>query len=132
MNNPSITVELFFGSDGRIDESATLAACEAAVSLQVAELETQGGQISEAVHAVFDEAAPGTRLTYDTIATLAVQRLGGKADNTAYLKSRVLGWVRNNADSAKTPRPGSLFVVKLGVGGGVARRSDMPAPTAQG
>lgn len=122
--NKSISFSLVF-SAGTIDRAASLAAAEAALDSYVAEYDTQNEVIAEAVSAVFD-TYKGANVTMPTIAGIALRSLNAQPSNYKTLEKLVLSYIRDNTDQdGEAPRT-RMFRVKKGVGGGVARWSDVP------
>lgn len=117
------------GSDGSVDLEATVTKFQGDLVQFVAERETEQAVIAEAVNAIFD-AHPGAAINMPALQTFALQRLNAQPENYTILADRVADYVRENAqgetrEDGSHERPGSLFVIKKGKGGGVHRRADM-------
>lgn len=119
----TITTKLVLKTDGSIDTAASTAAFGKALSLHIAERETQDKEIGEAVSALFDRY-PGQKIAMPAVASMAAQSLNAQPENFKTLSDRVAEYVRANSKSDD-----SLFVINKGKGGGVGRRADLPKET---
>lgn len=118
------------GDEGSVDVDATLAKCKAELIQFCAERETEEATIADAVCAIFDEYV-GVRINMPALTGFALQRLNAQPQNHKVLTERVQAYVRSNSqgktdDDGTQERPGSLFLIGKGKGGGVARRCDLP------
>lgn len=118
----TITVELVT-SNGSIDQAASQAAFATALSAHVAEVELQDTLIAEKVAELFAEYK-GRHIQMPTLASMVTQRLGGVPENFKTLSSRVLDYVRANAQGDN-----SLLVISKGKNGGASLRADATVKT---
>ncbi len=130
----SITVDCVL-TDGRINESATLEACRAAVLRTKAERETQESEIASQVEALFDTHL-GKAIGMPALGSMVAQKLNAQPENFKALSDRVLDYVRANSqetgpEGARVQHPDSTFVIAKGKNGGCYRRADRPAPEAK-
>ena len=129
----SLTVQLVLTGDS-IDVAASQAAFSKALSIHIAERETQQEQIAEAVSALFDQY-PGASINMPAVASMTAQKLRAQPENFGVISERVLDYVRANSQETKdeagvvTAHPDSLFVIAKGKNGGCYRRADRPAKT---
>jgi phage tail tube protein FII len=118
------------GSDGSVDEGATLDKFEATLSQYIAQRETELSTISDAVHAVFDQYK-GTSINMPALTTFALQRLNAQPENYKALETRVQEFVRENSQGevkdGVAAHPLSMFLINKGKAGGCRRRADIPA-----
>jgi len=110
-------------SSGSVDVEATVSNFRSALVKHLAERETEQATIALAVHAVFDKNR-GQVISMPALTGLALQELNAQPENFAALTDRVQEYVRDHSKG-----DASLFVIAKGKGGGVRRRSDIPAAT---
>lgn len=118
----TLTITLARHSDGSVDESATLAACQSAVRKYVAERETEQATIAAAVSEVFD-ALKGARANMPYVVNQALRTLNALPENFKALSERVAEYLREHAGDRSA---GAKFGILKGKGGGVVRWSDQP------
>jgi hypothetical protein len=132
----TLTVTLVSGTDD--DLAANEQAFRTSYLAFVAEREIEDTNIGDAVHAVFDQYRSAS-INMPALAGFALTRLNVQPENFKALETRVMEYVRENADrhektdketglitqAAETPRTRS-FVIAKGKGGGVKRWSDHP------
>ena len=116
----TITVKLV-ETNGQVDQEATKEAFESALTKLVSDRETEEASIATAVSALFDEHK-GQRIAMPILAGLVAHRLNAPIETTRTVQERALNYLRANSRKGDD---NSLFVVKLGAGGGVGRRSDL-------
>lgn len=128
----TITTTLVLLASGAVDRKASTEAFEAAVTKYETESKTEQETIAGAVSAVFDEHM-SEPVKMPILAAFACQKLNAQSSNYSTLDGRVREYVRANSQETKdakgvvTQHPNSLFVIGKGKGGGVRRRSDIPA-----
>ena len=133
----SLTVKLVRGSNGSIDQDASLLAFQAAMEQHIVETETEESAIADAVSAQFDKY-PGASQNMPALVNGALTYLNVTPATFTSLSEKVAQYVRDNADHgavkakdgsittpAEAPRT-RLFRIAKGVGGGVSRWSDIP------
>ncbi len=130
----SLTTQLV-EKDGHIDQDASRAAFNTALSKHIAEREVEQTQIADAVSALFDQYQ-GAAIPMPALASMTAQKLNAQPENFKVLSERVLDYVRSHSQGEKAEdgtveRPDSLFVIGKGKNGGCYRRADRPAPSAQ-
>ena len=132
----SLNVDLV-RTNGRIDEAASTAAFQAALTRHIAEVELQTEQIEAAVSALFDQHM-GKSIPMPTVGSMVATLLGAQPENHGVLAARTLDYVRANSQTTGSAKggdlvqhPDSLFFISKGAGGGVYRRADRPAPEAK-
>jgi hypothetical protein len=132
----SLTTDLVL-SQGRIDIEASVQAFRAAAVRRQAELETEQGEIAEAVEALFDKHL-GKAIPMPTLGSMVAQALNAVPENFKVLSERSLDYVRANSQTTGSEKEGNLvqhpdstFVIGKGKNGGCYRRADRPAPAAQ-
>jgi hypothetical protein len=123
----TITLTLARHSDGSVDESATLAACQSAVRKYVAERETEQSTIAAAVSEVFD-TLKGGRANMPYVVNQALRSLNALPENFKALSERTAEYIREHAGDRDS---GALFNIGKGKGGGVVRWSDQPLPESK-
>jgi hypothetical protein len=132
----TLTITLVSGSDD--DLAANEAAFRTSYLAFVAEREIQDDNIGNAVHAVFDQYKSAT-INMSARTGFVLHRLNVQPENFKALETRVMEYVRSNADrheksdketgvitqDAEAPRT-RTFVIAKGKGGGVRRWIDHP------
>ena len=122
----SITVQLVQDASGRIDQAASLAAFETSLSALVANVETENTEIAAKVAVLFDQNM-GKHIAMPTVGSLTANLLGAVSENYRVLSERVCDYVRANSDG----KGSDTFTIVRGAGGGVGRKSDLPAKAAK-
>jgi hypothetical protein len=117
----SLTVTLVLAAGGAIDQDASRAAFNTALSKYIAEREVEQTQIAQATSETFDQYK-GASINMPALASMVAQKLNAQPANFKVLSERVLQYVRDNAQGED-----SLFVIGKGKGGGCSRRADRPA-----
>lgn len=112
-------------SSGSIDVEATVANFRSALSVHLAERETQQATIADAVHTVFDQYK-GQTISMPSLTGLALQALNVQPENFGALTERVQEYVREQSKGEA-----SIFVIAKGKGGGCSRRADKPATASK-
>lgn len=110
---------------GSVDIEASVDKFRSALTVHLAERETQQATIADAVHTVFDKNK-GTVISMPALTGLALQELNAQPENFTVLSERVQEYVRENAQGDS-----STFIIAKGKGGGCKRRSDIPPAAAK-
>lgn len=120
---------------GKVDQDKSEAAFRGALLKYVAERETEGTLIEEAVSALFDQYK-GAAINMPAVCSMTAQRLNAQPENFKVLSDRVAEYVRANSQETGNEKegtlvehPDSLFIIAKGKGGGVSRRADRPVKT---
>lgn len=121
----TLTVNLVVDTTGNIDQAASTAAWNKALSQRVADLETETSTIADAISAVFTKYQ-GQYVTMPILTNMALANMQAPLANYVILGERVRQYVRDNSQGDT-----SLFVITKGQGGGVAVRADRPAKPAK-
>lgn len=118
---------------GKIDQDKSEAAFRGALLKYVAERETEGTLIEEAVDALFTQYKSAS-INMPAVCSMAAQRLGAQPENFKVLSDRVAEYIRANSQETGSEKDGNLvqhpdskFVIAKGKGGGVYVRADRPA-----
>ncbi len=131
--NQYLTVELVT-TDGQIDLAESEVSFHTALVKRIAEQGVELDRIQVALNELFTENL-GKSIAMPTVGSLVANKLGAVYENFQTLSTRTQEYVRANSQgktlsgkgkTAIVERPNSLFVVSKGVGGGVARRCDIP------
>ena len=117
MSNISITLVRF--SDGSVDEDATLAVCQEAISRYVVANAESSAKLGKAIHAVFD-VLNGHRAPMPYVIARAVDTLAPGPENHNEVTKAVGDYIRSHSGERGTAE----FCISKGKGGGVCRWSD--------
>ena len=120
---------------GKVNQDKSEAAFRGALLKYIAERETEGTLIEEAVSALFDQYK-GAAINMPAVASMTAQRLGAQPENFKVLSDRVAEYVRANSQETGSEKEGnlvqhpeSMFIIAKGKGGGVSRRADRVTKT---
>jgi hypothetical protein len=117
----TLEIKLVRGSNGKIDQDASLIAAETAIAAYCVQRELELETVSESVHAVFDKLNGG-RGNMPYVVNQVLNALNVEPANYNALKDLVEDFLRTNANEDRTS--GAMFKIGKGKGGGVTRWSD--------